>query len=180
MRRRLVIALLMVAPQVALAQDNSASLTGRIEDGSGVGFGGGIVNLDSERVAVHKQAQTDAGGVFRFSGLPAGTYLLQVPSGFDFKATLSLGEGEQKSLPALRLTLGVSGGCGPDPQDPERTDFLRDGSKGAVAGHVEKASAPIVDVWVTVQPMFGPGAGGAACKLTPPAGLLKLETNSAR
>lgn len=39
--------------------------------------------------------------------------------------------------------------------EPERTEFLPDPAKGALAGQVEKASAPVVGVWATVQRVPG-------------------------
>ncbi len=75
---RLIMAILMLAASVACAQDNSASLAGKIEYPTGLGIGGAIVTLDSETGQVHQQAQTNADGVYRFSGLPAGTYFFKV------------------------------------------------------------------------------------------------------
>lgn len=155
---RLTIALFVLASRMVLAQDNSASLAGKIEYPPGPGIGGAIVTLDSETAQVHQQAQSNAEGAYRFSGLPAGTYLLEGPSGFmRFKAIVSLSAGEQKSLPAVSLLVSPSGDCFPDSMDPERTKFLPDPAKGALAGHVEKASAPVVGVWVTVQRVLVPG-----------------------
>ncbi len=156
MPRRLAIALLVLALPLAFAQDNSASLTGKVQYTFGQGIDNATAGLDSESGVVHQEAQTNAEGVFRFSGLPAGTYFLKWPSFNAPRSKLTLSPGEERSLPPVSLTIGIAGDCSGEAMDPERTEFLPDPAKGVIAGHVEKGSAPVVGVWATVQRMFGP------------------------
>ncbi len=156
MSRRVAIALLVLASPLAFAQDDSASLTGKIAYTFGQGINNATVSLDSESAVVHQETQTNAEGVFRFSGLPAGTYFLKWPGFNAPRSKLTLSPGEARSLPPASLTIGAAGDCGGEAMDPERTEFLPDPAQGAIAGHVEKGAAPVVGVWATVQRMFSP------------------------
>jgi hypothetical protein len=91
-----------------IAQDGTASLTGKVQDTRGEGVAGTLAELNQF------QAVADAEGVYRFVGLPAGEYRLKLShSGFRSSIVKSIHilDGEQRSAPVVQLALG---GCGID------------------------------------------------------------------
>jgi hypothetical protein len=104
---------MLVLPSVA--QDGTASLTGKVQDSSGAGVPGTVAELESEREPKSRfRTVADAGGVFRFAGLPAGEYVLKLSQvGFERLTVkpLHVLDSEQKSLPAVQLGEGAAGDC---------------------------------------------------------------------
>jgi carboxypeptidase family protein len=114
------------SPFSLLAQDGTASLSGVVQDPTGAAIGGnGSVVLEAAGSGVRQVTQPDQRGSFRFSGLNTGTYTLSVRvPGFDtLKITQIVLAGEQRSLPAVRLSVGGSG-CFSSDADPVWTHFL--------------------------------------------------------
>jgi len=100
---------ILVLPSVA--QDGTASLTGKVQDAAGAIIPGVIAELGLERAPISRfRAVTDGAGIYRFSGLPAGEYDLRLSSmGFNHLTVKStrISEGEQKSIPPLQLTIAT-------------------------------------------------------------------------
>ncbi len=91
-----------------MAQDGSASLTGKAQSIDGAMLPGATAVLESELAGTIKSAVADDAAVFRFAGLPAGDYTLSLyQMGFQVRIVKSvhvLG-GEQKSIPDLKLAI---------------------------------------------------------------------------
>lgn len=100
----------------SVAQDSTASLTGKVEDITGAGVPRTHVELRSETSpdrAFHTQA--DDTGSYRLSGLPADKYTLNLSSpGFQELTVKSIhiSDGEQKLMPVLELLVGSLADCG--------------------------------------------------------------------
>lgn len=74
--------LALIIPAATQAQTTS-TLEGRITDQHGAAIPGATVVVNSPSMAVAREAVTDAAGMYRVPGLPAGTYVLSVTkSGF--------------------------------------------------------------------------------------------------
>jgi hypothetical protein len=102
-----VIALSLLAlPSVA--QDGTASLTGKAQSIDGAMLPGTTAVLESELAGTIRSAVADDGAVFRFAGLPAGDYTLSLyQMGFQVLIVKSVHvlDGEQKSIPDLKLAI---------------------------------------------------------------------------
>lgn len=96
------------------AQENTASLAGKVVDITGAGLRGTIAELQSEEAPVRKyRSVADDSGDYRFPALPGGTYTIVLQqAGFRNLVVqhIQLSWGEQKSLPTLRMDVGM--GCG--------------------------------------------------------------------
>lgn len=115
-----IAACLTMGPSVA--QDGTASLTGKVQDISGAIIPGFVAELESVQAPINRfRTVGDAAGAYRFSGLPAGEYDLKLSrNGFNtlkVKSTLIL-DGEQRVMPILHLTAAYN--CGPEPLDSIR------------------------------------------------------------
>jgi|SRR5579863_2558181 len=139
------------SPLLSCAQEATASLTGAVQDPTGVGVWGGPVILESGGVAVG-QTKTDEQGVFRFSGLTAGKYTLSILArGFaPLKIAQDLLAGELRSLPPVKLV--VARMCFFDSDaNPERTQFLSTGSDfGGFGGSVRNEQGPVAGARVAL------------------------------
>ena len=136
---------LMTLP--SLAQDLTASLTGKVEDVLGTGVADTLVELESTRApVVIFQTVADAGGAYRFSGLPAGEYDLKLYrlgfSSLTVKSTIIL-NGEHRTLPTLHIAAGVNGDCSGVYLEPDAIRFLRSGlNLGSFGGTVRLGEGP--------------------------------------
>jgi hypothetical protein len=104
-----------------VAQEATASLTGKVEDQSGVSIPHALAELRSERFP-SRTTRADTSGVYGFANLPSGEYTLHLGSpGFKQLQVNSIrvSEGEQKSLPLVQLE--ISSGC----SHPPFLDHLR-------------------------------------------------------
>jgi hypothetical protein len=149
--------LLACSPLPLCAQEGTASLTGSVllaQVNGGEAIPGGSVTLESVAGGARQETKSDERGVFRFSGLRTGKYLLSLRAlGFDgVKVKLDLLAGEQKSLPPIGLNLAPSG-CGfSSDTEPERTRFLYTGpSLGGLAGSVKADLGPAVGAQVVLS-----------------------------
>jgi hypothetical protein len=96
----------------SVAQDGTASLAGRVQDITNAGLPGTLADLKSETFQGNEyQTRADAAGIYSFSGLPAGEYTLKLlEPGFSFLTVKSITmlEGEKKSMPLLQLSIPTS------------------------------------------------------------------------
>jgi hypothetical protein len=92
----------------------TASLTGKVEDQSGVSIPHALAELRSERFP-SRTTQADISGVYGFANLPSGEYTLHLGSpGFkQLQVDFRVSEGEQKSLPLVQLEISL--GCSHQP-----------------------------------------------------------------
>src|ERR1700730_5139253 len=128
------------------AQDGTASVAGMWQDPNGAALVGVYVILESA-VGAADQTKADEQGGFHFSGLRAGSYTLSIRAlGFDaVKVKQDLLAGEQRSLPPIRLNVGINGDCFPASIDPERSRFPSAGpSLGGLTGNVKNELGPLV------------------------------------
>jgi hypothetical protein len=99
-----------------LAQENTASLAGTVQDPLGARLAHAHAELRSERPAGNLlQAEADNSGVYTFSALPPGTYVLSlIGSGFTRLSvkSIDISGGEQKVMPPVTLSVAVMGDCG--------------------------------------------------------------------
>jgi hypothetical protein len=99
-----------------LAQENTASLTGTVQDPLGARLAQAHAELRSERPAGNLlQAEADNSGVYTFSALAPGTYVLRLTgSGFTRLSvkSIDISGGEQKVMPPVTLNVSVMGDCG--------------------------------------------------------------------
>jgi hypothetical protein len=151
----------------SIAQDGTASLTGKVQDISGAIIPGFLAELESVQAPINRfRTVGDAAGVYRFSGLPAGEYDLKLSSnGFNMlkvKSTLILG-GEQSAMPIFHLAAGYCGG--PDPLDFIR--FLPSANNiGNLGGTVRidrglGSSTPLPGAGITLICRTGKACGAA-------------------
>jgi hypothetical protein len=100
----------------SVAQDGTASLTGKVKDITGAGVSGTQAELRSETASDRRfRTAADSTGVYHFSGLLSDEYTLNLSSrGFKSLTVKSIhiSEDEQKSLPTLQLEVGSVGDCG--------------------------------------------------------------------
>ena len=151
---------MLVLPSVA--QDGTASLTGKVQDVRDVGVPGTLAELNQF------QAFADAAGVYRFAGLPAGEYRLKLSqSGFRSSIIKSIHilYGEQKSTPVVHLAIA---GCGIDAGAQfDSIRFLPSGDNiGNLGGSVRLdkgrgKSVPISGADVTLLCSTGKACGAA-------------------
>jgi hypothetical protein len=150
-RRALLAIWILCSPFPLLAQDKTASLSGVLQDPTGVAIGGyASVTLDSAEDGLRRTIHPDEQGNFHFSGLTAGRYTLSTQVlGFDsLKLDLTLLAGEQRSWPPVRLGLGSSG-CFAQHIDPVSIRFLSTGPAfGALAGNVNDGKQQVVNARV--------------------------------
>jgi hypothetical protein len=149
--------LLLLLP--ALAQDGAASLTGEVKDITGAGVSGTLAELQLASTPESKfRTSADSVGSYRFSAVPSGEYTLKLQSpGFRWATIKSIRilEGEQESLPTLRLEVGSVADCG----GHAVLDFLRllpaGDQNGDLAGSVrvdqKKKPPPIAGVDVALM-----------------------------
>src|SRR5579871_5214399 len=79
----LCVSCLLISASALLAQANSGDLTGTVFDSSGAAIPNATVVALDDSTGVRTTAQTNAGGVYRFTNLPAGRYTLTASaSGF--------------------------------------------------------------------------------------------------
>jgi hypothetical protein len=124
-------------------QNDTASLTGKVQDLTGAGMPNASAQLRSEKHGTAFTAHTDDSGTFRVSGLPGDEYTLRIERpGFRSVTVRSIhiSDGEQKSIPLLELTVG---GCPDGDRLPEYLRFL----PTKHAGTFEQLSGSIRDQW---------------------------------
>jgi len=146
-----VAALAILLTAFANAQELTASLMGALQDPSGAALAGASVILESEGGGNRQEIQADERGIFRFLELKASKYTLSIRRlGFyGVKVKQDLLAGEQKSLPPIRLSVGVAGDCFPNDSEPERSRFLSTGpSIGGLAGNLSSGQGPAAGVRV--------------------------------
>jgi Carboxypeptidase regulatory-like domain len=97
----------------SVAQDGTASLTGKVQVTEDAIAPGTAAVLESERAPNNRfRTVADAAGVYRFAGLPAGDYNLTLyEPAFQLLTVkfIHITDGEQKSIPALKLALSLCG-----------------------------------------------------------------------
>jgi hypothetical protein len=94
-----------------VAQDSTASLTGKVTGITSAGVDGTVAELESERAPIRRfRAVADAAGEYRFAGLPAGDYDLKL-SGLGFfplnVKAIHILDSEQRSMPPVQLPEGL-------------------------------------------------------------------------
>lgn len=97
---------LLVLPSIS--QDRPGTITGKIQDITGVGIPGTIAELRSDRGRAFK-TRSDDSGVYTLSGITADDYTLRLfQSGFLslIVKSIHISDGEQKSMPALEMIVG--------------------------------------------------------------------------
>ncbi len=159
------------------APEQTAILTGVVQDPIGIGIWGAPVILESMSGRARYETRSDQQGVFRFSGLPAGALTLSIRAvGFDLvKAKLDLLAGEQRSLPPIRPNVGPSG-CFTADADPVRTRFLSgDPSLGGLVGNVQSGLGPAVGAHVALACWIGRGCTTPENTVTDSLGNFKIE-----
>ena len=99
-----------------LAQENTASLTGTVQYPLGARLAHAYAELRSEQPAGNLLlAEADNSGVYTFSALAPGTYVLSlIGSGFTRLSvkSIDISGGEQKVMPPVTLSVAVMGDCG--------------------------------------------------------------------
>jgi hypothetical protein len=118
-----------------------------VKDITGAGVRGTVTELEPERAPINRyRTASDAGGVFRFAGLPAGEYTLRLSTGGFQRLTIKaiqILDGEQKSIPVLELVLGNMNCAGGAVSDYIR--FLPPGDRvGILGGTVRLDEGPLV------------------------------------
>jgi iron complex outermembrane receptor protein len=74
--KRIPLFVLLAFFAVSLSAQSTGTLTGKVTTGAGVAVGAAEVQL----VDLHRTTSTDANGVYKFEGVPAGRHLVQVTS----------------------------------------------------------------------------------------------------
>src|SRR5258708_11054905 len=74
MRKALVFAVLAFLPALCWAQDESATLSGRVSDGTGAVVVGATVVLANVDTNVEQRTKTNNAGLYVFTGIHPGTY----------------------------------------------------------------------------------------------------------
>ena len=169
--------LLTCAPAFLSAQE-TASITGALQDPTGAPLAGSSVLLEDGRI--RQEIQTDERGIFRFSGLRAGKYTVSVRRLGFYGVTVkqALLAGEQKSLTPVRLSAAVAGDCFPIDTEPERSRFPSAGpSLGWLAGNLASRLGPVAGVRVQLA-CWGPSQCGGASEatLTDPHGDFEFQS----
>ena len=138
----------------SLAQDGTASLTGRVRDTTGVDIPGALAELRlvHEPYSV-RQVNADDSGAYRFSGISAGQCKLKLGhAGFEslMIRRIETSAGEKKLLPILELAVGNVADCG----GHAYLDYLRPvptaDHTGTIRGSAVENTRPITDSVVTL------------------------------
>lgn len=132
---------LLAAPSVA--QEDTASLAGKVEDVRRVGIKGTQADLRSEKAPSKSyRVVTDDLGVYRFPALLGEAYTLELQQAGFRRITIKsiyVLEGEQKVLPTLRMDVGLMG-CSPNAV----VDYLRlEKHQGSLAGTIKVDRGPL-------------------------------------
>jgi hypothetical protein len=163
------------------AQEATSSLTGTVrftQANGGEMISDASVTLEPVSGGVRQEKQTDSRGSFRFSELPAGTYILSIARiGFDgTKLKADLLANEQRSLPPIALTLAPSGCFSPSDANPERTQFLSAGlSFGGLAGRVKNDLGPVVGARVLLSCWIERGCSSPKAAITDSQGDFEFQ-----
>jgi Carboxypeptidase regulatory-like domain len=158
------IALFLVALPV-VAQDGTASLTGKVQDPVSAGAADTLVELVLTRAPVILfQSIADSGGVYRFTRLPAGEYDLTLSHvGFNtltVKSTIIL-NGEHRAMPTLQLSAGANGDCS-HPGEPDAIRFFRSQTNvGSFGGTVRLGGTTVSGADITLKCTTGKPCGAA-------------------
>lgn len=128
--------------RLAMGQEGTASLAGRVEDIRGDGVAGTFADLRAEQEPYQRyQAIADTLGMFRFPALFEGDYTLDLQqSGFRrlIVKGIHVSEGDQKTLPTLRIEVAFM-----DCSFQAVLDYLRlGGEQGSVSGSVRVEHGP--------------------------------------
>jgi hypothetical protein len=127
-QHRLLVCCVMAYAIGLAAQTQTAVLEGTVQDVSGGAIANAAVTVRDSETSQTRTARTDARGVFRFSGVPVGTYEIRVAyDGFEPYAhagvTLAIGQTARLNV-ALRpagVTESVAVNSQPPPLDPRQT-----------------------------------------------------------
>ncbi len=96
-------------PATILAQGTTASLGGTVLDASGAAIPNAQIELKNEASDDKRTSVSNGSGVFSFSGVPTGTYDIQIAApgfkGFNQNA-IHLDPGDQRSVRDIKLTPG--------------------------------------------------------------------------
>jgi tetratricopeptide (TPR) repeat protein len=187
----IIAALISVLTVAALAQQtdpqhrHGVTIQGKVLNSAGKSIGGASVWLEQEGTLKHVETKTNAGGVFAFTDLLPGRYLLSAEkSGQKSHGTVVLAspEGDRKSID---LILEVSADIGSDPKAPspsptqamefsDKPNFTIAGITDwtAVGGHGSdsalRTSEDLARETLTLKPdsstRLGPGSPGDAIR----------------
>jgi tetratricopeptide (TPR) repeat protein len=120
----IIAALISVLPVAALAQQTNpqhqhgVTIQGRVVNSAGQSIGGASVWLEQEGTLKHVETKTNVGGVFAFTDLLPGRYLLSAEkSGQKSHGTVVLASPEEDPKD-IDLILAVSADIGSDPKAP--------------------------------------------------------------
>jgi tetratricopeptide (TPR) repeat protein len=120
----IIAALISVLPVAALAQQTNpqhqhgVTIQGRVVNSAGQSIGGASVWLEQEGTLKHVETKTNVGGVFAFTDLLPGRYLLSAEkSGQKSHGTVVLASPEEDPKD-IDLNLAVSADIGSDPKAP--------------------------------------------------------------
>jgi hypothetical protein len=133
----------------ALAQDGTASLTGRVRDVTGVDIPGALAELRlvHEPYSV-RQVNADDSGAYRFSGISAGQYKLKLESaGFETLEVegIVVSADEHMLLPTVQLSVGSTADCGGHAYLDHLHLLPTEGHTGTIRGIVMGKTGPIPD-----------------------------------
>ncbi len=145
------VVLLACSPIILYGRKETSSLTGSLQDTDGKPLSDGVVTLESAS-GIRQASYLNQQGIYRFSGLPAGTYILTIfDVNTDVKVKQDLLAGEQKILPPLTLKRGPAHSCGPA-MDPDRSRFLPSPPVvGGLVGSVRGDQGPLVGARVSLD-----------------------------
>ncbi len=138
----------------ALAQNGTASLSGKVRDITGAGIAGALATLR----LVHEpysemRAKADDAGVYRFTSLAQGEYTLKLQSaGFTSLTVkgLALSAGEQRNLETLELEVGSVADCGGHAYLDSLRLLPAGVRAGTIRGRLVGTKGPITDATVTL------------------------------
>ncbi len=159
----LTMALAAIVPLAALRAQSSgpvASLAGSVYDVSGAAVPGVLIMLNGE----HNQeaARANAAGQYSFSGIPAGSYRLEVrASGFaEFQKAVVLTAGAPQQM---KITLGMG-------QVTETVEVVGKGPRPAQTGAPQRirvgGNVQATKLLTSVKPVYPPGAEAAGIEGT--------------
>ena len=106
---RSLLGFLSLLCSAATAQNISCSLTGMVQDGVGALVPNASITVTDEQTGFVRTARSNDSGYFSFPDLTAATYSIVVGApGFKRyeQKSIALNSGDQRSLGALRLTIG--------------------------------------------------------------------------
>jgi hypothetical protein len=133
------ISLGILASHLSLAQSGSATLSGRVEDIIAPVVGARIELRPEGAAAEVYRAKTDNSGTYRFLTVPKGTYTLKVdePGYKRFTiASIGIAEGQERSLPVFRLSVGNVADCGGHAVVDHGRPLPEEGGVGDIRGSV--------------------------------------------